>query len=155
MRTDQASILDWLVGHDPLEIVPLEDPVIDAVGFDPRSPYVEVFWLPVIGPSATWAARAMVRTLGRSPNGVRVPVGPFAAQLGLGGGVGRHSPVIRTFGRLVTFGLAEIVGDQYAVRRTFPPLARRHVLRLPPHLAALHPETMTSSQADEHNAVAG
>ena len=151
---EKAPILDWLVRHDPLHVTPLADPVIDSLGFDPRSAYVEHFWLGVVGPSATWAARALIRTLERSPEGAWLPLAPFAAQLGLGAGIGRHSPVIRTLGRLVTFGLAAVSGDDYAVRLRFPPLARRHVVRLPPHLAALHPEAMTAVRSAEQGLAA-
>jgi hypothetical protein len=35
-----------------LRIVPWRDEVIDELGHDPRSHYVETFWLPVLGPSA-------------------------------------------------------------------------------------------------------
>ena len=36
-----------------LWVVPLPDPLVEAFGFDPRSWYVERFWLPVIGPPST------------------------------------------------------------------------------------------------------
>jgi hypothetical protein len=32
-------------------VEPWHDPVIDEVGHDPRSTYVETFWLPVLGPT--------------------------------------------------------------------------------------------------------
>ena len=35
-----------------LTIQPWPDPVIDTVGHDPRSAYVETFWLPTLGPTA-------------------------------------------------------------------------------------------------------
>jgi hypothetical protein len=34
-----------------LAVRPWPDPVIDQVGHDPRSPYVEQFWLGVLGPT--------------------------------------------------------------------------------------------------------
>lgn len=37
---------------DLLTIRPWPDEVIDALGHDPRSAYVERFWLGVLGPSA-------------------------------------------------------------------------------------------------------
>ena len=35
------------------------DPVVDRRGHDPRSLYVERFWLGAIGPSATWIMRRL------------------------------------------------------------------------------------------------
>ena len=48
MGHDSATTLDWLIGHDPLHVTPLADAVIDGLGFDPRSAYVEHFWLGVL-----------------------------------------------------------------------------------------------------------
>ena len=39
---------------DRLSIHPWPDPVIDQVGHDPRSTYVERFWLGILGPSTTF-----------------------------------------------------------------------------------------------------
>ena len=33
-----------------LTIRPWPDPLIDTLGYDPRSRYVETFWLPTLGP---------------------------------------------------------------------------------------------------------
>ena len=38
---------------DRLRIVRWADPVVDVVGHDLRSTYVERFWLPVLGPTTT------------------------------------------------------------------------------------------------------
>jgi hypothetical protein len=35
-----------------LQVIAWEDPLLDSAGFDPRSRYVETFWLPILGPSA-------------------------------------------------------------------------------------------------------
>jgi hypothetical protein len=37
-------------------VEPWPDPVIDELGHDPRSAYVERFWLPVLGPSTSETA---------------------------------------------------------------------------------------------------
>jgi hypothetical protein len=145
-----SSVQAWLVQHDPLRIIPWRDPVVEAVGHDPRSQYVENYWLAILGPSATLAARRLVTGLDESPAGFTVPLAPFAAQLGLGDRTGLHSPVVRTLGRLAVFGMASTWGDAYAVRLAFPPLARRHLRRLPEHLAETHRlETESVSCAGE------
>ena len=39
---------------DPtLVVVPWYDEVVDPIGHDPRSQYVELFWLNVLGPTTT------------------------------------------------------------------------------------------------------
>jgi hypothetical protein len=128
----------WVAQHDPLPVIAWRDPVVEAVGEDPRSGYVETYWLAILGPSATLAARRLVAGLEETPDGFTVTLGPFAGQLGLGAGTALNSPVVRTLGRLVIFGMAAISGDAYAVRLAFPPLARRHLQRLPEHLAEAH-----------------
>ena len=45
-----------------LQVLPWSDPVIDQVGYDPRSRYVERFWLGILGPSATWLMRYLVES---------------------------------------------------------------------------------------------
>lgn len=51
-RTGDADPLDRV-----LRIQPWPDPVVDDHGHDPRSAYVERFWLPVLGPSTCDVAR--------------------------------------------------------------------------------------------------
>src|SRR4051794_26631584 len=56
-----------------LDIRPWADPVIDAVGHDPRSHYVEEFWLSILGPSTVWLLRRMAAGLEANPGGVTQP----------------------------------------------------------------------------------
>jgi hypothetical protein len=129
----------WLVEHDPLPIVELTDPVIDKVGFPTGHAYVEIYWLPIIGPSALWALRRIGGWLSDSPDGFDMPHAPFAGELGLGSPNGRHSPMICTLARLVVFEMAVVTPqDALAVRRFAPPVRRRLAIRLPGHLAARH-----------------
>lgn len=136
MHTNETQA--WLADHDPLPVVALHDEVVDALGHDPRSDYAETYWLPVIGPSSLWALRRLVGWLDASPAGYPVPLAPMARELGLGEGTSRTAPLIRTLARLVVFELAAVQRDVLAVRRVVPPLAHRHVLRLPAHLAERH-----------------
>jgi hypothetical protein len=126
-------------GAHILHIVAWADPVIDSLGHDPRSWYVEQFWLPVIGPTSTWLLRRMVAGLDAEPDGSDMDLDDTARALGLGGRSGRHSPFQRAVSRCVTFGLARPQGPgALGIRRRLPPLPRRHVLRLPPSLQESH-----------------
>jgi hypothetical protein len=116
---------------DVLTIRPWPDAVIDAVGHDPRSAYVERFWLGVLGPSAIWLLRRLAAGLESSPAGFDLPLGETARAIGIGGN-GQSSAFAKTLARICTFELGRIEPPSaVAVRRKLPPLARRHLARLP------------------------
>jgi hypothetical protein len=132
-----------------LRIEPWTDNLIDKVGFDPRSPYVERFWLSIIGPSTTWLMRRMASGFDASPQGFDLSLGETARALGLGDRGGRHSPVLRTVNRMIQFELAKVVGpEQLAVRRRLPPLSRRHTVRLSPALQEAHQRWQAEQLSD-------
>lgn len=108
-----------------------EDPLVEAVGFGPRSDYVEHCWLPVLGPSATWCYRRL-GTLVLAHPGDTVEVDPLDLSLclGLGHGLGHSSTIARTLARLAHFGVICQDARGMAVRRALPPLAGAQVGRL-------------------------
>ena len=122
-----------------LQILPWADPVIDQVGYDPRSRYVERFWLGILGPSATWLMRYLVDGFERSPEGYRLDLDECAAALGLGRYRGSSSAFPRTIARCCQFGTSRLSTDAaLEVRRRLPPLTLRQVRRLSPVLQAEH-----------------
>ncbi|HET9441990.1 MAG TPA: hypothetical protein VFO65_01635 [Acidimicrobiales bacterium] len=124
---------------DSLTVRPWPDQIIDSLGHHPCSPYVEEFWLGVLGPSTTFLLRHLVTTLEATPDGFVLPLALTARRLGLGDKGGRHSPFMRSLTRLVQFELAELEdATTLAVRRRVPPLNRRQVLRLPELLQVAH-----------------
>src|SRR5919199_1743689 len=126
---------------DTVTVRPWPDPVIDALGHDPRSQYVERFWLGVLGPSTTWLMRLLAAGFDTSPSGFDLDLAEAATVLGLGTRGGRHSPFMRALGRCCRFDLAESRGDDVlAVRRKIPPLNRRQLLHLSPALQSAHRE---------------
>jgi hypothetical protein len=130
---------DLTFPSDTLHIRPWLDEVIDSLGFDPRSSYVETYYLSMLGPSTTWLMRRLVAGLEDEPEGFDLPLGETARQLGLGDRGGRHSPFLRAVTRTIQFELAHMQGDNVlAVRRKVPPLNRRQVQRLSPALQAAH-----------------
>lgn len=122
-----------------LLVRPWEDPVVDHQGHDPRSTYTETFWLPLLGPSATFLARKFASGLEADPAGFTVPAEDAARALGLGARGGRRSPFNRTLGRLAQFRLVYLDGEDIVLaRRRFPALSRTQVSRLPPALQSAH-----------------
>jgi hypothetical protein len=122
-----------------LTIRPWADTVVDRVGHDARSRYVEQFWLGVLGPSTTWFLRLVAHRLDREPDGFDLDLRATARSLGLGAPEGRHAPLHRTVERTVRFGLARTVGHHgLDVRRRLPPLNRGQVARLPEPVRRAH-----------------
>jgi hypothetical protein len=145
-------VSDDLFATATLTITPWADPVIDGLGHDPRSAYVEQFWLGILGPSTTWLLRRLAAGLDHEPDGFDLPLADTARALGLGTRGGRHSPFLRAVGRACQFGLAHPVGSTgMAVRRHVPPLTRHQVSRLPAATQRAH----ESWQADDLRAATG
>lgn len=128
-------------GREPerIHVIRWSDPIVEARGFDPRSRYVETFWLPVLGPSATLLLRRLAAELEVAPNGVDLDTDVLARGLGLGLASGRRAPFRRALDRCVRFGAARTLGaGTLSVRRRLAPVPRRHIAALPTALQDLH-----------------
>ena len=127
------------LSHPPtVRVIPWPDPVVEELGHDPRSAYVERYWLGVLGPTATWLVRRLADRLDEEPDGFDLDLGALAAELGVGHREGRHTPFLRTLQRCARFGLVEIRPRSLRVRRHLPPLTSFQLERLPPHLRRSH-----------------
>lgn len=122
-----------------LEVGVWSDPVVDRLGHDPRSAYVERFWLPIMGPSTVWFLRRMADALDHHPEGFTLDLVETAHALGVGMRGGRNAPMVRTIDRSCRFGAARTHGrDAIEVRRRLAPLTRAQTERLPASLRAEH-----------------
>jgi hypothetical protein len=119
-------------------VVPWHDPVVDTVGHDVRSAYVEMFWLNVLGPTALWALRRLVHGLDRFPLGYEMELADTATALGLSYSPHTSNTFLRALQRCVLFGVSQPVPDGLAVRRRLPPVANRHLARMPLSLQSMH-----------------
>jgi len=124
---------------DVLRVRAWPDEVLDHLGFDPRSSYVEEYWLGILGPSTVWLLRRTAAGFDFSPEGFGLDLAETARSLGLGDRSGRHSPFVRSVNRTIQFGLAQLSGpDEISVRRRLPPLSRSQLSRLSPAVQARH-----------------
>ena len=144
MRASDLSFDD-----DHILVRPWADPVVDAVGHDPRSTYVERFYLGILGPSTTFFLRHLVERLDAAPDGYELTLTDCAAALGLGRLRSAGAAFPRTVARSCQFGAARLAGpDVLEVRRRLPPLTVRQVRRLPPDRQAEHAHwTAASTEA--------
>ena len=150
IMTNTVIVPDLSLGH--LHIVDWPDPSLDETGHDPRSIYVELFWLGILGPTSVWLLRHMARHLEAAEEsnalsssrydgdgGIWLEVEQTALAIGLASGRHRGAVFTRTIERLVRFNMARTVnGHTLAVRRNIPSITARQVDRLPSSLRAAH-----------------
>ncbi|MGH9187407.1 MAG: hypothetical protein ACRD0U_16590, partial [Acidimicrobiales bacterium] len=126
---------------------PWPDPVLDRLGFDPRSPYAERFWLPTLGPSSMWFLRRLAAGLETEPAGFELDFEEAARSLGLSARGGRHSQFVRTVTRCIQFHVVHHDEEEGVLlaRRKLPALNRYQVSRLPDRLQRDHEWWLTEA----------
>jgi hypothetical protein len=140
MTAAQRISLQFDALADSVVVVSWDDPVVDSIGHDVRSEYVELFWLNVLGPTSTWLLRRLVRGLERHPLGYELDLWETARALGLAYTPGTTSPFLRALHRCALFGVVQPFHGAIAVRRRLPPVTGRQLSRMPPGLRDAHPQ---------------
>jgi hypothetical protein len=137
---------------ESMVVLPWADPVIDPIGHDPRSRYVELFWLGILGPTATLLLRRLADGLESYPDGYELDVPDLARGLGIKLQGQRRAAFVNAMERTVLFGMAQHHTHGLLVRRRMPPLSHRQVMQLPPRLRDAHDEwaVPTALAAPEH-----
>lgn len=134
---------------DHLRISPWHDPVVDALGHDPRSAYVERFWLALLGPSTTFLVRRLAGALEEHPDGFDLPLEDTARSLGLGLRGGSSGPFYRALARTGQFHISRAAGPAHlAVRTRLQTLTHRQLERLPDALQAEHRTWLADHHAE-------
>ena len=148
LRPSTTPVTPQVPNAARLLVRPWIDPVVDQVGHDPRSAYVEQFWLATLGPSTTWLLRRLAAGLDDAPEGFELDLAVTARSLGLGARAGQNSPFRRALERSRQFSLTrDMGGGVLAVRRHLPPLSRHQVARLPRPLQQAHEEWVAGELA--------
>ena len=132
-----------------VEVFP--DPVCEALGVDPRHPYFEFCYVPVIGPSSAWLLRRLVAGLARHPQGYELDLAQLSRDIGLGGRLSHNGSLTRSLGRLARFGLARFTDDHtYQVRTKLPPLTAGQLARLGPVPVSVHRQLLEERSAQRN-----
>lgn len=109
----------------------------DGPLFPVQHQYVEMLWLPVIGPSSTWLLRRLSGWALACPEGLTVVLPELSESLGLGWSSGPNSSLQRSMRRLIMFGLARW-GDSFEVVTQVPAVSERQLARMSPGLVRAH-----------------
>jgi hypothetical protein len=126
-----------------VRLLPWQDELVQELGFGPRSMYVETCYLPILGPTATWAYRRLGSWAEFNPDGVTIDMSELAQSLGLSESLAKTAMLGRTILRLVRFDVARWAGsDELQVRTALAPLAERHAKQLGRGGQRLHQEML-------------
>lgn len=111
-----------------LHLTAWHDQLVEEGDYPADSTFIEIFWLPVLGPSATVLFRRLNLLLKSRPDGITLDMNVLSRELGLGTAESKHAPLRRALSRLERFGLAKrSPSGQLAVRRGVGPLPQ-HLL---------------------------
>ena len=109
-----------------------------GVMFPVQHQYVEMLWLPVIGPSSTWLLRRLSGWSLACPGGLRVVLPELSESLGLGWSAAPNSSLQRSMRRLMMFGLSRWTDDVFEVASMVPAISERQLTRLSSGLVRAH-----------------
>jgi hypothetical protein len=149
-----------------IAVRPWSDPLLDRFGHDARSPYVERFWLPILGPSGTLLLRRLAEGFDDRPDGYALDLTEVARALGMGRREGPSASFRRTLDRVISFGFAQFIAGAapergaagepgteppptLAVRLRLPGLTQRQQQRLPRALRDDHDTWLDGQPTDE------
>lgn len=121
-----------------IEVRAWVDQVVEQHGFGPASTYVEGCWLPLLGPTATWAFRRLGLLVLAQAEPVQLDLVDLSQSLGLGTSLGRQSKLARALVRLARFEVVRGWKGTMAVRRALPPVTQAQLRRLSPSAQAVH-----------------
>jgi hypothetical protein len=134
-----------------ITIRPWSDPVLEQFGHDPRSAYVERYWLAILGPSATWLMRHLAYRFDEEPTGFVLDLEDTSRAIGVGIKQLPGAVFLRILERIISFGFAQLVDDTtLVVRRHMPSLTRRQVQRLPRAHQRAHDQDQASRRDHVH-----
>ncbi len=125
---------------EQLTVVRWVDVKLDLIGVPIDGAYAEKYWLPVLGPTATWMARRLASSLADGP--VTVDVAELGAAIGVGGSTSVNCPLMRALGRLLRFGVVREGVDVYEVRTMLGPVPKSQLRRLPASMQTDHAALM-------------
>ena len=138
--TSSINLPPAVIDSEVITLIPWIDHRVDATGHDPRSTYVEQFWLGTLGPSTTWFLRHCANRLDDAGS-TAVNLREIASTLGIGHEGGSRSAMSKTVTRACRFRAARSVGSAtLAVRLRLPQLSYRQVQRLPEPVQRRHEE---------------
>jgi hypothetical protein len=119
------------------------------------SVYLEVFWLPILGPAATMLLRRFQMELAMQPDGVTIDLNDVGQELGIGTAESKHAPVRRALSRLMQFGMVtRFSTGQFAVPNVVKELPTHLQPRVSEALQSLGRRWVSAERADDRDLLA-
>ena len=138
-----------LIDTNIITVQRFPDPVVEEWGATAQSLYAEMFWLPVVGPTALLTFRRLNLLL-TGVDELDVDLNELAGQMGLAFAPRQQSAFTRSMHRLIMFGLAyqPLGSNRLQVRQFVPSVPLRHQKRWSPALIAMHDQHVMGQRAE-------
>lgn len=117
------------------------DALVEANGHHARSPYVEAFWLPILGPSSLALLRRCGLELAVATEWA-VAAEELGQLIGVHHNAGANSKLVRVVTRLTQFGAMRGGPSQFDVRTHLDTLTSGKIARLPLSAQAVHQQAV-------------
>ncbi len=118
-------------------------------GVDPRSVYVDYFWLPLLGPVALCTARLLTELVASGADPIHLSVDEIGSSIGIEDGTA-PATVLRALQRLESAGIITVAADgSLHLLPQLPRLSAGQVERLPDDLQLVHRDWAPEVSADQ------
>lgn len=95
--------------------IPIQPNNNSTVSFLANDPYIDKFWLPILGPTATLLLHELMGKALVSPDAFTSSIRELSCIIGVGNREGSASPIAKNLKRLCDFGLISKYNDYYYV----------------------------------------
>lgn len=95
--------------------IPIQPNSNSTISFLGNDPYIEKFWLPILGPTATLLLNDLMTKALMNTEAFQSTIGELSMTTGVGNREGHSSPIVKNLKRLCDFGLISYYNEMYYV----------------------------------------
>ena len=118
--------------------IPIQPVNNSTSSFLANDPYINTFWLPILGPTATLLLNSLLTRALCETEPWEQEVNDLSKSIGVGNREGNSSPIVKNLKRLCYFGLISKYQDKYYVPTNIPNIEQNNLRKLNISLQSEH-----------------
>lgn len=103
-----------------------------------NDPYINTFWLPILGPTATLLLNHLMSSALCEYDEFVMDLAELSSTIGVGNREGNSSPIVKNLKRLCDFGLISKYQERYYIPTNIEPMCENHLRKLNTKLQCEH-----------------